>query len=112
MKDCTITAKSSITRSLGPLILGNIYGPFMKVCDIHKSTQREYLREHIRSIHKGVCYPCNQCEYQATRTQYLRKHIQSIHEGVYYPCSQCAYKATTKPQFMKEWGILMFLKAF
>ena len=35
MKDCTITAKSSITRSLGPLILGNIYGPFMKVCDIH-----------------------------------------------------------------------------
>ena len=35
MKDCTITAKSPIIRSLGPLILGNIYGPFMKMCDIH-----------------------------------------------------------------------------
>ena len=35
MKDCSITAKSLITRTLVPLILGNIYGPFMKVWDIH-----------------------------------------------------------------------------
>ena len=102
MKDCTITAKSSITRSLGLLILGNIYGPFMKVCDIHAISAnisqlgREYLREHIRSIHKGVCYPCNQCKYQATCTQYLRKHIQSIHKSFRHVCNQCDYKSTTK----------------
>ena len=101
MKDCTITAKSSITRSLGPLILGNIYGPFMKVCDIHAISANisqlggNILREHIRSIHKGICYLCNQCEYQATLTQYLRKHIQSIHEGFRHVCNQCDYKSTT-----------------
>ena len=40
MKDCAITAKSLITRSLVPLILGNIYGLFMKVCDIRANTSQ------------------------------------------------------------------------
>ena len=35
MKDCAITAKSLITRTLVPLILGSIYGLFIKVCNIH-----------------------------------------------------------------------------
>ena len=63
MKDCTITAKSSITRSLGPLILGNIYGPFMKVCDIHA------ISENISQLYRGV-------HREITWGSTLNKHTQ------------------------------------
>ena len=26
----------------------------------------------------------------------LKEHVESIHEGVRYPCDQCDYRATTK----------------
>ena len=51
------------------------------------------LSRHIRSIHKGVKYPCNRCEYQATRQYSLKRHIQSKHEGVKYACNQCDYQS-------------------
>ena len=38
---------------------------------------------HIKSVHKGIKYACNQCDYQATEQSYLGTHIQNkmnVHE--------------------------------
>ena len=59
----------------------------------YKTTTKEYLRIHRRSIHDGVKYPCNKCDYKATQSSSLMQHKLSIHEGVKYPCPQCDYKA-------------------
>ena len=43
------------------------------------------VHAHIRSVHEGVKYACNQCDYQASYQNYLTTHhIQSKHEGVKY----------------------------
>ena len=37
------------------------------------------VRRHIRSVHEGVKYACNQCDYQATAQGSLTRHFQSKH---------------------------------
>jgi len=61
-------------------------------CD-YKTTRKEYLRIHKRSIHDGVKYPCNECDYKATQSSSLLQHKRSVHDGVKYQCAQCDYKA-------------------
>ena len=39
-------------------------------------------------------FPCSQCEHIATRMDKLLKHEKSIHKGVQFPCFQCDYKAS------------------
>ena len=51
------------------------------------------MLKHYRSIHKGIKYPCNQCDYQATSQSHLKRHIQSKHECIKYSCNQCDYQA-------------------
>ena len=48
------------------------------------------------TVHDGVKYACNQCDFQATRQDNLTTHIQSIHEGIKYACNQCNYQASTQ----------------
>ena len=36
-------------------------------------------RRHIRSVHEGVKYACNRCDYQATRQDNLTAHIKRHH---------------------------------
>ena len=31
------------------------------------------------SIHRGICYPCDQCDYKANVKENLRQHVDSIH---------------------------------
>ena len=38
------------------------------------------LKEHSKSIHEGVRYPCNQCDYKATLKGNLKKHKMSKHQ--------------------------------
>ena len=52
------------------------------------------LKNHIRSVHEGVKYPCYQCDYQAAEQGTLSRHIENKHEGVKYACNQCDYQAT------------------
>ena len=59
-----------------------------------KATQEDYSLTHKRSVHEGVKFSCDQCNYKAKWKSSLRKHIKSIHEGVKFPCNQCEYKAT------------------
>ena len=61
-------------------------------CDF-QSTQQSHLKAHIQSKHKGFKYACDQCDYQGTRQSHLTEHIQSKHEGFKYACDQCDYTA-------------------
>ena len=54
------------------------------------------LKKHVESIHNGVRYTCNQCDYKATQKGHIKKHVESIHDGVCYTCDQCDYKAGGK----------------
>ena len=40
------------------------------------------LLTHIKSIHEGIKYPCDQCDFKATHKGTLKSHMKSIHEGV------------------------------
>ena len=51
---------------------------------------------HIKALHKGIKYPCDQCDFKATQKSNLLTHIKSIHECVKYPCEQCEHKAASK----------------
>ena len=62
-------------------------------CD-YKTKHIVNFKQHIKSIHEGVCYSCDQCDYKGTSKSHLTSHVKSIHEGVLYPCDQCDYKAT------------------
>ena len=59
-----------------------------------------HLSTHIKSIHEGVKFPCNQCDYKATQKGNLMTHIKSRHQGVIFPCNLCDYKATQKSNLM------------
>ena len=59
-------------------------------------TTKGAMTVHFKSIHQGVKYPCDLCDYQATQPSNLKAHIQKRHEGIRYPCDQCDYQAKTK----------------
>ena len=50
--------------------------------------------KHIKSVHEGVKYACNECDHQVTDQTSLRRHIQAKHKGVKYACNKCDYQAT------------------
>ena len=41
------------------------------------------MEAHYDSIHKGITYTCNQCDYKFTRESSLKTHIEAIHENVH-----------------------------
>ena len=42
---------------------------------------------------KDTCL-CSQCEYFTTKNSNLIRHIESRHKGVRYPCSECEFVST------------------
>ena len=68
----------------------------MKIDVIHVDSviigqHRNLILRHIRSIHFGERYPCDQCTYKATLTYNLKEHIKTIHEGKRYTCGMWNY---------------------
>ena len=55
-------------------------------------TRKESLDRHKRSVHEGIKYPCNQCEYLASRKEHLDRHKRLVHEGIKFPCGQCKHQ--------------------
>ena len=51
-------------------------------CDKQFSTKRG-LHYHDQSVHKGIRYPCDKCDYKATKTSHLKRHVKDIHECRY-----------------------------
>ena len=60
------------------------------------------IKQHIKSTHYGVKYPCKQCNYKAKDPSNLQRHIKSIHEGIRYPSEQSNYKATLLDNLQKH----------
>ena len=51
-------------------------------------------KSYIKSVHKKIRYPCNQYDYKGYNINSVNRYIQSEHEGIKYPCNQCEYQAT------------------
>ena len=49
---------------------------------------------HNQSLHDGVMFSFDQCDYKATLKGSLAKHLKSIHKGLKFSCDQCDYKAS------------------
>ena len=66
-------------------------------CDQQFSTRKK-LSIHIRYVHKGIKYPCNQCDYEADENWILMGHIQRVHlnDGHKYSCDKCKQQFSTK----------------
>ena len=65
-------------------------------------TNQNILEVHMRSIHKGIKYPCGQCRHQAISKGNLAEHIRAVHKGIKYPCVQCQHQATTKGRLVQR----------
>ena len=63
--------------------------------------QKHSLLSHIKSVHEGVNYFCDQCDFKAAERGKLLRHIKSKHEGVKYPCDQCGFKAMRKDSLLR-----------
>ena len=55
-------------------------------------SRKDHLVQHHRSIHEGIKYPCNQCDYQATEKAKLRQHIAGKHSDTILQCELCGYQ--------------------
>ena len=44
------------------------------------TTKTGRLKIHIDSVHLGIKYPCDLCEYQATEMGSLNVHIKTVHK--------------------------------
>ena len=42
-------------------------------------TQRDSLSRHRKAAHRGVRFPCSECDYKASRREHLNYHIKSKH---------------------------------
>ena len=45
-----------------------------------KFTQSANLTTHVKSVHEGKKYPCNQCEKSFTRSDKLKTHVKYSHK--------------------------------
>ena len=52
------------------------------------------MKNHKRSKHEGIRYPCDQCDYVGNYASNLKLHKRSTHEGIRYLCDQCENAAT------------------
>ena len=59
------------------------------------------MREHIKSKHEGIKYPCNQCDKQYSRSG-LREHKRYKHMGIVHACPECGKKTITKSDLKKH----------
>ena len=42
---------------------------------------------HINTVHEGVRYDCNQCDYRYTQQGKHTTHIKLVHNGLRYNCN-------------------------
>jgi len=59
----------------------------------HEGKSAAELRQHKLTIHQGITYPCDLCEYVASRPDALKRHKKGKHEEKKFPCSQCQFRA-------------------
>ena len=55
-------------------------------------TRLSSLKESKLTIHEGVRYHCDQCEYKSSTPDSLKIHKQGVHDNDKYSCDQCQYR--------------------
>ena len=48
--------------------------------------------------HTGFKFPCHICKYKATLKGDLLRHKRSIHEGLRFTCDQCDFEGKQKTE--------------
>ena len=63
------------------------------------------MRNHVRYVHEGKGYSCNQCDKQFTDKSYLKTHIEAVHERKKFTCDKCDMKFPYKGNLQShlEW---------
>ena len=56
--------------------------------------QRASIRKQKLSVHEGVKFICDQCEYEATRRSHVTEHKKAQPDGLTFDCDQCDNKSS------------------
>ena len=62
----------------------------------YKTGTKESLRHHLKSKHENVRFNCQECEYIANKEALLKRHVNSCHRKVRYYCDKCTYQTSVK----------------
>ena len=54
------------------------------------------------SVHEGIKYECDHCNYKASYQSSLKTHKMTVHEGIKYECDHCHYKANHRNSLKKH----------
>ena len=56
---------------------------------------------HVESVHEGIKYSCELCDFKASHKPHLKIHVKCDHEAVMYSCELCDYTGTDKSTLNK-----------
>lgn len=56
----------------------------------------------MASVHDGIKYDCEQCDFRATEKGSLAWHVANVHERTKYDCKQCDFKTSKKSSFVNH----------
>jgi len=60
------------------------------------------VNQHIRRVHEGVRFPCDQCDFVGLENRHLKYHIKKSHQvSQIFSCSLCDYKTTSDEKYLK-----------
>jgi len=56
------------------------------------------MKFHHRSIHQGVKFSCDKCEFKTARQDHLKKHVLVAHteKEIKFSCNECEFKSETE----------------
>ena len=57
------------------------------------------MMRHYKSVHEGIKYPCNECDYEATLRSNLKNHMEAMHGNNILTCYQCDYQTKWRGAF-------------
>ena len=69
---------------------------------MQSSLENKQQTTHIKYVHKGIKYNCDQCDKEFTHSGTRHQHIKSVHEQKKYPCTLCDYQATQQSHLTKQ----------
>ena len=65
-------------------------------------TTKGNLKVHIAGKHEGKTYPCELCDYRPAKKQLLKKHLISIHSTEMMMCELCTFTSNTKDKLLRH----------
>ena len=69
------------------------------MCEKTYPHQQKNVVRHVKEVHLGILYYCQNCEYSAKSTSKVGNHFKSAHLGETWKCNQCDYVATLPGSF-------------